>query len=200
MVLRVRRCEDDHRAARPPHAPLPHRLDGQHELPLPAQIRCRQEANQGPRADSKGRQSRADGRCHLIGRGAGESATGYALRGFPRAHDHPSRRSTTRAKHYTYPQPIIKRSALPPRVKIGSAGRVKIRSAPTDRSQTAFKRPSKRRRSRHRNARSRSRIRRSRYRNGRSRGIEIRSRFGERYRMAFAATGLPSKSPANCPS
>ena len=39
---------------------------------------------------------------------------GYALRGFPRAHFTPARRSTNRAKTYTYPQPTIKRSATSP--------------------------------------------------------------------------------------
>jgi hypothetical protein len=38
---RVRRREDDHRAARPAHAPLPHRGDRQRVLPLPPQQRPR---------------------------------------------------------------------------------------------------------------------------------------------------------------
>ena len=48
---------------------------------------------------------------------------------------------------------------------------------PVDRSSAASKRPSKPRRSRHRNSRSRSRIWRSRCRNGRSRWTEIRTKL-----------------------
>ena len=42
---------------------------------------------------------------------AGESATGYALRVFPRALDTAARRSTNKPNTYTYPQLTIKQSA-----------------------------------------------------------------------------------------
>ena len=38
---RLRRCQDDHGAARPADAPLPHRRDRQHILALQAQQRAR---------------------------------------------------------------------------------------------------------------------------------------------------------------
>ena len=47
MVDGVRRREDDDRLARPPHAPLPHRGDGQREPSVPAQQRYGEEAHQG---------------------------------------------------------------------------------------------------------------------------------------------------------
>ena len=50
VVQGVRRREDDDGAAGPAHAPLPHRGDGQRELPVLAQHCGGQEANQGARA------------------------------------------------------------------------------------------------------------------------------------------------------
>ena len=58
VVARVWRREDDHGTARPPHAPLPHRGDGQRVDALPQEQRRRQEAGQGtggqPPTDCRG--------------------------------------------------------------------------------------------------------------------------------------------------
>ncbi|CAD5371159.1 hypothetical protein RA210_U140098 [Rubrivivax sp. A210] len=99
MVQCVRRREDDHRAAGPPDAPLPHRGDRQRIDPLQPQHGRGQEADQGARADAQGRQDRRRGRTVLTGRRAGEDATGYALRVFPRAINTAQRRSTKQANN-----------------------------------------------------------------------------------------------------
>jgi DNA replication protein DnaC len=59
MVQRVRRRQDDHGAAGPADAPLPHRGDRQREPPLPAQQCGGQEAHQGARAGAQDRQATA---------------------------------------------------------------------------------------------------------------------------------------------
>ncbi len=85
VVQGVRRREDDDGVAGPADAPLPHRRDGQRELPVLAQHGGGQEAHQGARAGATGRQAAATGGRHLSKRRAGESATAYGLRVFPRA-------------------------------------------------------------------------------------------------------------------
>ena len=79
----LRRREDDDGAARSPDASLPHRGDGQRVLSVSPQQRHGQVAHQGKGAEQA--QNRWEGRAVLIGRRAGKSAPGYALRGFPRA-------------------------------------------------------------------------------------------------------------------
>ena len=56
-----------------------------------------QEAHQGARAGAQGRQAATARGRHLSARRAGKSATGYALRVFPRAHSTASRRSKNQA-------------------------------------------------------------------------------------------------------
>ena len=85
VVQGVRRREDDDGVAGPADAPLPHRRDGQRELPVLAQHGGGQEAHQGARAGATGRQAAATGGRHLSKRRAGESATAYGLRVFHRA-------------------------------------------------------------------------------------------------------------------
>jgi hypothetical protein len=88
--------------------------------PEPCQYRpttqscCCREAHQGTRADAPGRQGRGTGRPLLIGRRAGQSATGYALRAFPRAINTASRSATNQTRTYTYPQPTVSTSASIP--------------------------------------------------------------------------------------
>lgn len=53
---------------------------------------------------------------------AGQAAPGYALRVFPRAINHASRRSTKQARTYTYPQPTISNSASTPGSIFGRRG------------------------------------------------------------------------------
>ena len=76
------------------HAPLPHRRDGQRELLVLAQHGGGQEAHQGARAGAPGRQATATRSRHLSARRAGESATAYGLRVFPRANSAALGRST----------------------------------------------------------------------------------------------------------
>ena len=86
-------------------------------------IKAREQSAQGQQAAT------ARGR-HLTERRAGKSATGYALRVFPRTHNHRSRRSTKQ------PRPTLVHSrpssaGFHPWLNIGSAGWVNIGSAPT---------------------------------------------------------------------
>ena len=53
---------------------------------------------------------------------AGEASTGYALRVFPRAINTAPRRSTNKAKTYTYPQPALEKSASTPGSIFGRHG------------------------------------------------------------------------------
>ena len=50
MGCHLRRCQDDHRAPRPPHTPLPHPGNRKRQLPLPGQCRSR-EAKKEPRRE-----------------------------------------------------------------------------------------------------------------------------------------------------
>ena len=83
MGQRLRRCEDDDGTARSPDASLPHRGDGQRVLSVPPQQRHGEIAHQGKGAEQA--QDSREGRAILNDRRAGKSASGYALRGFPRA-------------------------------------------------------------------------------------------------------------------
>ena len=78
-------------------------------------IKAREQARKGAKPE-------AAGRPILSGRRAGESATGYALRVFPRAINTAPRRSTNQARTYTYPQPTISKSASTPGSIFGRHG------------------------------------------------------------------------------
>lgn len=88
----------DYRLARPAHAPLPHRGEGQRKPSLPAQQRYGKEANQGQVAGPQGqRQSRSVGRCRF-------KAT--------RIH-HPIKRATNKAR-FTFIHSQPPHGRLPP--------------------------------------------------------------------------------------
>ncbi len=114
---RVRRREDDHRAARPAHASLPHRGDRQRVLPLPTQQHHGQVAHQVARAAKRRR---------TAPKHAARGAAGYAPRvppgypcGLPRANrftaisNHRSGAYTTTENRYTYPQPTPRSASHP---------------------------------------------------------------------------------------
>jgi DNA replication protein DnaC len=101
MVQRVRRREDDHRVAGPPDAPLPHRGDGQRVDPLQPQHGPGQEADQGARAGSQGRQDRGGGRPLL-----NSAARGKPLRATPCASS-PARSNHHRGDQRTRQRPTL---------------------------------------------------------------------------------------------
>ena len=73
----------------------------------------------------------------MTGRRAGQAATGYALRGMPRAGSTTTAGEPTTTNHVDLSTTRFHRSELPPLVNIRSARVVKIRSARTGRPRAA---------------------------------------------------------------
>ena len=98
---RVRRCQDDHGAARSAHPPLPHRRDRERLLPLPAQYGSRQGAN----PFSRDRPARARTRLSTPSPCPPLRATPFAADTAKPVQLKPQKRRTNRAlKRNTYPQ------------------------------------------------------------------------------------------------
>lgn len=120
-------------AAGPAYAPLPHRGNGQRELPRHASHGQHQEAHPGAR--ERAQRSQAGPSRPRLKRssraGGARAATGYALRVFPRATNH-SERANKRRKQLQLCTAGGHNAGTHPRVKIQSAGWVKIESTPTD--------------------------------------------------------------------
>ena len=103
---------------------------GNRELPLPPLQRHGQNAHQGARAGPTCKAG-AGRRAVLTGRRAGQAATGYALRGLPRAPSMTNNGVPTTAKTVDLSTARLNRDGLPPLVNVQSARVVKVRSART---------------------------------------------------------------------
>ena len=116
VVQRVRRREDDHRAARPAHAPLPHRGDGQRVASASATARAEAKKRIKAREQArKGAKHEPPAGRHLMHAPRGESRYGLRPARLP-PRDQPQHRGGQRnsATTYTYPQPTISKSASTP--------------------------------------------------------------------------------------
>jgi len=112
------------------HPPLPYRGDRQRVVPVSAQHPGREVAYQGARANAQRGKSSTSRRAVLSRARTGKSATGYALRSFPRAvceFKKTWRRKVKKpAAEYTYPQLLVPTSATRPGSLLDRQGQYSI--------------------------------------------------------------------------